>query len=856
MLEYSQANKICLDAFLLVRRWAGRALALWLPLVSFLFLVISYPGLLGAAQTEHRPLETGPVASSIKTARELVKNGHPREAVGILDTALSAARRLNDSEGEARALLALSGCRIMLFNYRDAQQAAQAARNLAVKINDPIIAGSASINLATIYSQLGDFSLAGKEAARAADLLQNTSEKTRLAQALLIYSNVEADRLRAKIEQERARGDSESERRDIDQIERNYQRGVDIAHRAGLPFLEANLLEELGYSLLLAQRPAQAEGPLHRAYLLELSSRDEDALAVNQAHQAELQLQKYNYPFALQLIDQAFASKSFSFKNTPPFYSLHIRGLLLKKLNRQNEALVELRRAADAATEWRQGALPGDAISTRTVVVLHEVYEDYAQLAADVSIKNHNSELARDALEVLAENRAANLREEITLALSQKQQLPPRYFDLLSQLQAAQARVTLGENRPEDETKLEQVRLEIGTVENEFGLRSQRGERNLHRNSLRDIQARLSNSKVLLSFSLGQERSFLWVVTGNSIDVHQLAGEDEITGLAKEFSQAVQRRQSTKTLGRRLSQDLFASLPASLWRKQEWLIVADGSLLDGVPFASLPDLTSASNDRFLAESHYIRFLPSELLLVSADKVRARHRFVGVGDPIYNMADSRRKRCAQVQGPSRAATALARLAGSDREVRAAARQSGMSKSDILTGSEATASSLQKAIAQQPEILHFAVHVVSSNPPASLKFGLSSEAALALSLTKDNMPELLTPEAIATLRVPGSLVILSGCSSQKGEILPGAGLKGLSRAWLLAGASAVIVSSWPTPDDSGRFFSSFYSHFGAISSGSLSQRAALALDQAQIEMEHSGGYRSAPQFWAAYSIISKE
>ncbi len=785
-----------------------------------------------------------------------MRNGHAQQAVHILDSAVNAAHRVNDTSGEASALLSLSGCRIMLFNYRDAQQAAQAARSLAFKINDRTIAGSASINLATIYSQLGDFNLAGKEAARAADLLQNTSEKRRLAQALLIYSNVEADRLRAKIEEERARGDSQSERHDIEQIQRDYRRGIDVAHAASLPFFEANLWEELGYSLLLAHRPEQAEGPLLKAFLLESSSRDQDALAVNQAHQAELQLQKQNYRVALQLIDQAFASKSSLFRTTPRFYSLHIRGVLLEKLNRENDALIELRRATDAATEWRQGALPGDAISTRTVVVLHEVYEDYAQLAADLSLKNHNPGLARDALEVLAENRAANLREEITLALFQKQRLPAHYFDLLSQLQAAQARVTLGENRPEDEAKLEQVRLEVGTVENEFGLKSQRGERNLHRNSLRDIQARLSNNKVLLSFSLGRERSFLWVVTGESINVHQLAGEDQITGLTKEFSQAVQRRQNATVLGRRLSQELFASLPASLWHKQEWLIVADGSLLNGVPFASLPDLTSPSEDKFLADSHSIRFLPSELLLLSADKVRARQRFVGVGDPIYNIADSRRKRSTQVQDPNRAATALARLAGSDHEVRAAAKQSGMAKSDILTGSDATVSSLQKAIAEQPEIVHFAVHVVSSNTSARRSFGISSEAALALSLTKDNMPELLTPEAIATLRVPGSLVILSGCSSQKGEILPGAGLRGLSRAWLLAGASAVIVSSWPTPDDSGRFFSSFYSHFGTISSGSLSERAALALDRAQIEMEHSGGYRSAPQFWAAYSIISKE
>jgi CHAT domain-containing protein len=100
-----------------------------------------------------------------------------------------------------------------------------------------------------------------------------------------------------------------------------------------------------------------------------------------------------------------------------------------------------------------------------------------------------------------------------------------------------------------------------------------------------------------------------------------------------------------------------------------------------------------------------------------------------------------------------------------------------------------------------------------------------------------------------------VVLSGCASQQGEVLPGAGLVGLSRAWLLAGASAVIVSAWPTPDDSGQFFSTFYSHFQKTS-GPMAQRAAVALQQTQSDMQGSTGYRSDASFWAAYSIISKE
>ncbi|HZS53350.1 MAG TPA: CHAT domain-containing protein, partial [Bryobacteraceae bacterium] len=198
---------------------------------------------------------------------------------------------------------------------------------------------------------------------------------------------------------------------------------------------------------------------------------------------------------------------------------------------------------------------------------------------------------------------------------------------------------------------------------------------------------------------------------------------------------------------------------------------------------------------------------------------------------------------------KSASALGRLPGSQREIRAAAHSSGMSQNELLIGPDANLASLTASLSQHPAIIHFAVHVVS--PP-----GHPEQAALALSLGRDNVPELLTRENIASLRVPGSLVVLSGCSSGQGQPVPSAGLIGLSRAWLLAGAGAVVVSNWPTPDDSGQFFTSFYAYLAEAGSGSLAKRTASALQKAQLQMQQHGGYAGAPAFWAAYSVLSKE
>jgi CHAT domain-containing protein len=127
---------------------------------------------------------------------------------------------------------------------------------------------------------------------------------------------------------------------------------------------------------------------------------------------------------------------------------------------------------------------------------------------------------------------------------------------------------------------------------------------------------------------------------------------------------------------------------------------------------------------------------------------------------------------------------------------------------------------------------------------------------MSVDRNYFPELVTPELILTYRVPGSLIVLSACDSQQGKAVRGVGIKGLSRAWLFAGASAVVTSTWPMPDDDGQFFRSFYRHLAADQNcpGSMQERAAMALRDAQNEMRAAPGFRSDPVFWAAYTVLA--
>ena len=95
-------------------------------------------------------------------------------------------------------------------------------------------------------------------------------------------------------------------------------------------------------------------------------------------------------------------------------------------------------------------------------------------------------------------------------------------------------------------------------------------------------------------------------------------------------------------------------------------------------------------------------------------------------------------------------------------------------------------------------------------------------------------------------------MSGCNSGRGEILPGVGLLSLTRAWILSGATGVVASLWPVPDQSGLLFERFYRHAQLGTDHTNANNWAAALQQAQIESIHD---RIPPSVWAAYFLTGR-
>ena len=212
-----------------------------------------------------------------------------------------------------------------------------------------------------------------------------------------------------------------------------------------------------------------------------------------------------------------------------------------------------------------------------------------------------------------------------------------------------------------------------------------------------------------------------------------------------------------------------------------------------------PPLLLAGNE-YLGARAALEIIPSATMLKRREPFQPGG-FLGIGAPNYHGAAIR------YHGDrARVGTALPRLPATAPELDACAREWG-SKSKLLTGEHATAPEVETALRSNPAVVHFATHVIAG--PGNYSSGL-----IALSLDSGGSVGLLGPTEIVAHPVKAQLVVLNGCHSAQGQALPGAGLMGLTRAWIGAGAKAVLATRWDIPDDAGQAVHGGFLSFSAV------------------------------------------
>jgi len=384
----------------------------------------------------------------------------------------------------------------------------------------------------------------------------------------------------------------------------------------------------------------------------------------------------------------------------------------------------------------------------------------------------------------------------------------------------------------------------------------------------------LSHDAALLCFWLGADRSYAWLLRRDSVSTFTLPGASALAREAQDLRRAITARiqqVAGENLARRIERIRDADrraaelggalgaqiLPSPAFSQLRTLYVVPDGPLFGVPFAALRPRASA---RTLVQTTAVLEEPSAsvlLFLASEPQHSSGGRAIAVfADPVYTRTDPRFDHLsARVAAPAPAGTdslrwapgasasQLPRLLGSREEALDIAAVSGAARTTLRMGFDATARAVRQTHWASYGIAHFAVHALLE--PAHPEF-----SGLALTMFRsDGTPQdgVLRLRDIDALDMPVDLVVLSGCRTLEGRDVPGEGLVGLYRAFLMSGAHAVLGSLWSIEDRAtGRLMSELYANlFGHGLS------TAEALRSAQLAFADSKDF-SAPYYWAGFSI----
>jgi len=349
-------------------------------------------------------------------------------------------------------------------------------------------------------------------------------------------------------------------------------------------------------------------------------------------------------------------------------------------------------------------------------------------------------------------------------------------------------------------------------------------------------------------------RTYVIAITQSWSGVVPLGSTDEIEARCAKLLDMLDR------FGESLSLPFFQSEAASVydillrpvWRCAEaaldsvrHLVVAPDGVLHRLPLDLLieerHEAQSWSEVDFLARRFSMEHVPSATVFVDARRGRYRRGkpgrfFIGFGDPAYSS--------------SWQPAPLERLPGARREldiisalVRASVPNSDGDSTRLFMGSKAQKDRLADAdLLSQAEYIHLACHGSAGTPPYA-------EGALYLAQTEDSTPlqSVLTFREVMDLRTSSRLVVQSACESGLGAQSRGEGIQGLTRAWLFAGAEAVVASQWRVDDDAtaelmAELYRALLGHaVSAADALTAAKRAAIASDRF-----------ACPVFWAAFVL----
>ena len=371
---------------------------------------------------------------------------------------------------------------------------------------------------------------------------------------------------------------------------------------------------------------------------------------------------------------------------------------------------------------------------------------------------------------------------------------------------------------------------------------------------MEEVQEKLGGREILLEFKVSFDNTYLWVVQKNGsarlirIPVRSRELRSQVTAVLDSITDdplATFNPEPARLLFELLLKDALHDVAEGTP-----LVFVPDDALQQLPFEVLVTNSSTSSGiQYLAAKYPISYYPSAGTLMVQRSVSGVRDWafplLAVADPVP-LPENSGVGPSLLRSPVAAVTSshsylddavtrgyrFAPLPATRREVMdiAVILKIAPAPPHVLIG-QATKATLLKREAGEDlsryRFIHLATHgllgtdVPGLNQPALL---LSQDAG------QDENISLLTMDEIFKLKLTAEMVVLSACQTGRGEVVPGEGIIGLTRAFLHAGARAVVVSHWNVADDATAIFMSRFYHY-LLNEG---MDKAQALQKARLDL----------------------
>lgn len=757
--------------------------------------------------------------------------GEPQKALDYFAQALPLMRAVGDRRNEATVLNNMGTVYNLLGDPQKALHYFEQVLPIVRAINDRRVEAATLTNMGHVYNLLGEPEKALGYLDQALTLARDSDRRTEAA--VLMHMGTANSALNKQKEA-------------IDYLERALKLRVALSDRVG----EATTLNHLGRAYDLWRQPQKAFDYYDKALPIWRSVGDENGEVAALYGMARAESDLDDLVRASQLTESALALintlrtrvtsrdlRASYFASVQDLYKLHI-DLLMRRHRREPTAGFDV--VALKTQEQARARSLIDMLTEASADIRQGVDPDL--LARERSLQQMLNAEAERQMRLFGGQHT----EEAATAVRRKIE------DLVTQLQSIEA-----------ELKAHSPRYTALTQPAPLGLR--------------EIQSKVTDDEtLLLEYSLGEERSYLWAVTPTSFSSYELPPRATIEAAARrcyelltarnqyvKFETANEKRERVRQADAEypkaataLSEMVLGPVAAQLGLKR-LLVVPDGAL-EYLPLAALAIPRASTTFVPLILEHEVTSIPSaSTLAVLRWELQGRapaEKVVAVfADPVFDKSDERvneglsRNAGGHHGTPAESSDeimALPRLPYTRQEAEAILALAPATGRKAALGFEANRTAAMSEELSKYRIIHFATHsfLDSTHPELS---------GIALSmLDRQGRPQngFLRSHEIFNLRLGAELVVLSGCRTGLGKEVKGEGLYGMTRGFMYAGSKRVVVSLWDVQDQAtARLMSDFYR--GLL--GPKRPPAATALRAAQIAIWRDARWQ-APYYWAGFVL----